>query len=125
MPKDEIASPKKSHKKDKKKLKRIHDGTEQNQNPIEGSIVKSEGSTLEGGLAAQPHVSAIDQTTPQSDDSPVAKTDTSRCAISDSLASALIAVHIHEVHMRLDNCELLPVNSISRACCCMQARSWP
>ncbi len=81
MPKDEIASPKKSHKKDKKKLKHIHDGTEQTILPVEGNTVKPEGSAPEGGVAAEPLVSAIDQITPQDEVNPVANTDSLRYAI--------------------------------------------
>ena len=90
MPKDEIATPKKVHKKDKKKLKRIHDVTEQTDNAIEGKEFKSEGSTPEGGLAAKPSVSADDQTTPQSEVDPMANTDSLRCVISEGLALILI-----------------------------------
>ena len=79
MPKEEPTPPRKSHKKEKKKLKRIHEGTEEPSDLFEGNSSKLASLTPEGGAAGNPVVSADEEALPRSTITSLVEPNGSRC----------------------------------------------
>ncbi len=82
MPKDEPTSQNKSHKKGKKKLKRIHEGIDQLADGLAGNSLQPESSRPNAKAAAKPPAPIIQAAVPQSTVTLNAMQEVSRCPFS-------------------------------------------